>query len=131
MWIVLVALRRPYTFVVLAILLLIFGPITIMVTPKDIFPNIGIPVVATVWNYTGMAPEDMARAYDTLDLADAHAVIAYYLRHRSEVEEYLAKRERDHAELRRQIEGRPEYQELRARLLAQIDRASSDRAYPP
>ncbi len=60
MWIVRVALERPYTFIVLAVLLLIFGPLAIMRMPKDIFPNIGIPVVSIVWGYTGLAPQDMS-----------------------------------------------------------------------
>ena len=60
MWIVKLALRRPYTFVVVAMLLLIIGPIVIFRTPTDIFPNINIPVVSDVWNYTGLSPEDMA-----------------------------------------------------------------------
>jgi len=58
--IVLVALKRPYTFVVLAILILIFGGRAALSTPTDIFPNIGIPVVAAVWNYNGLTPEDMS-----------------------------------------------------------------------
>jgi len=60
MWIVRLALRRPYTFVVLALLLLILGPIVILRTPTDIFPNIDIPVVSIVWNYTGLNPDDMS-----------------------------------------------------------------------
>src|ERR1700733_11638115 len=60
MWIVRLALERPYTFVVLALLLLIFGPLTAFRTPVDIFPNIGIPVVATVWGFTGLPPDEMA-----------------------------------------------------------------------
>src|ERR1700753_2168016 len=60
MWIVRIALERPYTFVVLALLLMIAGPLTIMRTPVDIFPNIGIPVIATIWNYTGLPPDEMA-----------------------------------------------------------------------
>jgi CzcA family heavy metal efflux pump len=60
MWIVRIALQRPYTFVVLAILLLIAGPLTIVRTPVDIFPDIGIPVVATVWGFTGLPPDEMA-----------------------------------------------------------------------
>ncbi|MCX4164226.1 MULTISPECIES: efflux RND transporter permease subunit [Paraburkholderia] len=60
MWIVKVALRRPYTFVVLALLLLIIGPLMILRTPVDIFPNIDIPVISIVWSYTGMSSEDMA-----------------------------------------------------------------------
>jgi multidrug efflux pump subunit AcrB len=58
--IVLVALKRPYTFVVLAILILIFGGRAALHTPTDIFPNIGIPVVAAVWTYNGLTPEDMS-----------------------------------------------------------------------
>jgi multidrug efflux pump subunit AcrB len=61
MWIVQVALRRPYTFVVLAILLFILGPLAILRTPTDIFPNIDIPVVSIVWSYNGFSAEDMAR----------------------------------------------------------------------
>jgi multidrug efflux pump subunit AcrB len=58
--IVLIALKRPYTFVVLAILILIFGGRAAMRTPTDIFPNIGIPVVPVVWTYNGLTPEDMS-----------------------------------------------------------------------
>jgi multidrug efflux pump subunit AcrB len=58
--IVLIALKRPYTFVVLAILILIFGGRAVLSTPTDIFPNIGIPVVAVVWTYNGLTPEDMS-----------------------------------------------------------------------
>src|SRR5258707_14450595 len=53
----------------------------------------------------GMTPEDMVRAYDTLMLADVHAVIAYYLRHRDEVRAYLKRREEEAKALRAQIEG--------------------------
>src|SRR6202521_2383456 len=60
MWIVRLALRRPYTFVVVALLLLILCPIVILRTPTDIFPNINIPVVSIVWNYTGLNPDDMS-----------------------------------------------------------------------
>ena len=60
MWIVRLALRRPYTFAVLAILLLVLGPIVILTTPTDIFPNINIPVVAMIWNYQGLSPEQMS-----------------------------------------------------------------------
>ncbi|MGB0037025.1 MAG: efflux RND transporter permease subunit [Candidatus Acidiferrales bacterium] len=60
MWIVRLALRRPYTFVVAAILLLILGPVSILRTPTDIFPNIDIPVVTVVWNYAGLSPEGMS-----------------------------------------------------------------------
>ncbi len=58
--IVRVALQRPYTFIVTAILILIFGVLSAIRTPTDILPNIGIPVVAAVWSYNGMAPEDMS-----------------------------------------------------------------------
>src|SRR5271156_3483509 len=66
MWIVRLALRRPYTFVVFAILLLILGPISILSTPTDIFPNINIPVVSIVWNYSGFSPSDMANRIVTI-----------------------------------------------------------------
>ncbi len=60
MWIVALALRRPYTFVVMALVIIILTPITILRTPTDIFPDINIPVVSVVWFYTGMSPQDMA-----------------------------------------------------------------------
>jgi len=60
MWIVKLALRRPYTFIVLAILIMLLGVYAILRTPTDIFPNINIPVVATVWKYTGLSPDEMA-----------------------------------------------------------------------
>jgi CzcA family heavy metal efflux pump len=59
MWIVKVALDRPYTFIVLALLILIVSPVMILRTPTDIFPNINIPVVAVAWTYTGMNPEEL------------------------------------------------------------------------
>jgi multidrug efflux pump subunit AcrB len=60
MWIVRIALRRPYTFVVFSLLILIVGVAAILRTPTDIFPNIDIPVVSSLWNYSGLAPQDMA-----------------------------------------------------------------------
>ena len=60
MWIVQLALRRPYTFIVLAIFILIAGVLSILRTPKDIFPDINIPVCAAIWNFTGMPAEDFA-----------------------------------------------------------------------
>jgi len=60
MWIVKLALRRPYTFVVLAILILVMGMVAIFRTPTDIFPNINIPVVSIIWNYNGLVPKDMS-----------------------------------------------------------------------
>src|SRR6516164_8259477 len=59
MWIVKLALRRPYTFTVLALLILILGPLVILRTPTDVFPEINIPVVSIVWNYGGLPAEDM------------------------------------------------------------------------
>jgi multidrug efflux pump subunit AcrB len=59
MWIVRIALSKPYTFIVLALMLIIIGPVAIYRMPTDIFPDINIPVVSVVWQYTGMAPEDM------------------------------------------------------------------------
>ncbi len=58
--IVRIALSRPYTFVVLAMLILIFGVISWKKTPTDIFPNIGIPVICVVWSYNGLPPDDMS-----------------------------------------------------------------------
>ncbi|MGZ5584681.1 MAG: efflux RND transporter permease subunit, partial [Usitatibacter sp.] len=64
--IVRVALKRPYTFVVLALLLLIIGPLAALRTPTDIFPDIRIPVIAVAWQYTGLPPEQMAGRITTL-----------------------------------------------------------------
>jgi multidrug efflux pump subunit AcrB len=60
MWIVRLALSRPYTFVVASILILILGALAILRTPTDIFPNINIPVVSIIWTFNGLVPEDMA-----------------------------------------------------------------------
>src|SRR5579864_1033411 len=60
MWIVALALRRPYTFIVMALLLLILSPIVIFRTPTDIFPEINIPVISIVWNYQGLSPKEMS-----------------------------------------------------------------------
>jgi multidrug efflux pump subunit AcrB len=59
MWIVRLALNRPHTFIVLALLILIVGPVVILSTPTDIFPNINIPVIAVAWTYTGLNAEDV------------------------------------------------------------------------
>src|ERR1700761_7960882 len=59
-WIVQVALKRPYTFIVLALLIAIFGVLSAVRTPTDIFPNIDIPVISVVWTYTGLPPDDMS-----------------------------------------------------------------------
>ncbi len=60
MWIVRLALQRPYTFVVLSLLLFILAPVVILRTPTDIFPNIDIPVVSVVWQYAGLSAQDMS-----------------------------------------------------------------------
>jgi multidrug efflux pump subunit AcrB len=66
MWIVRLALRRPYTFVVISLLIFILGVSAIVTTPKDIFPNIDIPVISLVWSYTGLTPEDMEKRMVTV-----------------------------------------------------------------
>src|ERR1700743_2545179 len=60
MWIVKVALERPYTFLVMAFLLTILGPLAILNTATDIFPNINIPVVSVIWGYGGLPPQEMS-----------------------------------------------------------------------
>jgi multidrug efflux pump subunit AcrB len=60
MWIVNVALKRPYTFIVMAILILLATPFALLTTPVDVLPEINIPVVSIIWNYTGLSAEDMA-----------------------------------------------------------------------
>jgi multidrug efflux pump subunit AcrB len=59
MWIVRLALRRSYTFVVTTILILVMGVLAIFRTPTDIFPNINIPVVSIIWSFNGLVPKDM------------------------------------------------------------------------
>ena len=59
MWIVKVALSRPYTFIVLALVLFLFAPVMLMRTPVDIFPAINVPVVSIIWTYSGLAPSEM------------------------------------------------------------------------
>src|SRR3981081_1457218 len=66
MWIVQLALRRPYTFIVLAIFILIAGVLSILRTPKDIFPDINIPVIAVIWNFTGLPPQEMENRITTV-----------------------------------------------------------------
>jgi multidrug efflux pump subunit AcrB len=66
MWIVRLALRRPYTFTVVALLILILGPLVILRTPSDVFPDINIPVVSIVWNYSGLSAEDMGNRITTV-----------------------------------------------------------------
>ncbi len=66
MWIVKLALRRPYTFVVMAVLIAVLGGISIVSMPKDIFPYIDIPVVSVIWSYTGISPNEMAGRITTV-----------------------------------------------------------------
>ncbi len=61
MWLVRMALRRPYTFVVMAMLIIGIGALTIARMPTDIFPDIDIPVISVIWNYPGLTPEDMEK----------------------------------------------------------------------
>ncbi|HVP45575.1 MAG TPA: efflux RND transporter permease subunit [Bryobacteraceae bacterium] len=66
MWIVRLALRRPYTFVVMAVLIAMLGGIAIVTMPVDIFPYIDIPVVSVIWNYQGMSPDEIEKRIDTI-----------------------------------------------------------------
>ncbi len=61
MWIVRLALRRPYTFVVVALLIVVLGLVSMSRMPTDIFPDVDIPVASVVWSFTGISPEDMER----------------------------------------------------------------------
>jgi multidrug efflux pump subunit AcrB len=66
MWIVRLGLRRPYTFVVAALALLLLGVVTIGRMPTDIFPVINIPVVSVIWSFTGVSPEEMEKRIVTV-----------------------------------------------------------------
>src|SRR5271168_5377671 len=59
MWIVRLALARPYTFIVMALVIILLTPVVLQRTPTDIFPDINIPVISLVWNFTGLEPQDM------------------------------------------------------------------------
>src|SRR5258708_19856353 len=59
MWIVRLALQRPYTFGVASLLLLLLPPFVLLRTPTDIFPSINIPVVSVIWSYTGLSAKDI------------------------------------------------------------------------
>src|SRR5438270_5763759 len=61
MWLVRMALKRPYTFVVMSMLIIILGILTIVRMPTDIFPDIDIPVISVVFNYSGLSPEEMEK----------------------------------------------------------------------
>src|SRR6266481_6248336 len=74
MWIVRLALRRPYTFVVMALLIAILGGLSIATMPVDIFPYIDLPVVSVVWQYNGLTPEEMeSRIVTNFERADSPA----------------------------------------------------------
>jgi len=66
MWIVRLALRKPYTFTVMALLMLIMGVVSFRSMPEDIFPNIDIPVVSVIWGYAGLPPQEMERRFVTI-----------------------------------------------------------------
>src|SRR5437762_11194579 len=66
MWIVRLALRRPYTFTVMAILIVLMGIVTITRMATDIFPKIDIPVVSVIWSFPGVAPEEMEKRFVTV-----------------------------------------------------------------
>ncbi|HEY6181930.1 MAG TPA: efflux RND transporter permease subunit [Terriglobales bacterium] len=66
MWIVALALRRPYTFIVMALLILLLTPVVVLRTPTDIFPDINIPVISIVWNYSGLSPKEMSDRITTV-----------------------------------------------------------------
>ena len=66
MWIVKLALRRPYTFVVMAVLIAVLGGMAIVSMPKDIFPYIDIPVLSVIWTYNGISPDEMSGRITTV-----------------------------------------------------------------
>src|SRR5271154_5983896 len=66
MWIVRLALRRPYTFVVMAVLILVLGVVSIETMSTDIFPTIDIPVVTVIWSYSGTSPDEMEKRFTTV-----------------------------------------------------------------
>ena len=66
MWIVRLALRRPYTIVVMALLMIILGVTSITTMPTDIFPHIDIPIVSVIWTYSGISPDEMAKRVATI-----------------------------------------------------------------
>ena len=72
MWIVRLALRRPYTFVIMAMLIVILGVLAIVRMPTDIFPEIDIPVVSVIWTYAGVSPEEMAEVITVRSRARLH-----------------------------------------------------------
>jgi multidrug efflux pump subunit AcrB len=75
MWIVRVALQRPYTFIMLAVLIVIMGVYAILNTATDIFPNIKIPIAAVIWKYAGLLPEEMANRIVLFSERNAQTVV--------------------------------------------------------
>ena len=83
MWLIRTALRRPYTFVVMAMAIVLLGLVAIFRMPTDIFPEVDIPVASVVWQFTGISPDDMEkrvllvteRAFDT-SCATAASILA-------------------------------------------------------
>jgi multidrug efflux pump subunit AcrB len=65
MWIVRLALDRPYTFIVMALVIVLLAPVVLLRTPTDIFPEINIPVISLIWNYGGLSPQEMERRITT------------------------------------------------------------------
>lgn len=76
MWIVKLALHRPYTFIVMALLIVILGIVTVQRTPTDIFPNIDIPVVTVIWSYTGIPSSEMEKRIVTISERAATTTVA-------------------------------------------------------
>src|SRR2546427_3706355 len=76
MWIVRLALRRPYTFVVMGLAIVLLGVSAIVTTPTDIFPEIDIPVVSVIWNYDGLTTEDMASRITTFSEYTISSVVS-------------------------------------------------------
>src|SRR6185312_4447741 len=89
------ALRRPYTFIVMALLIMIFGVASAFRTPTDIFPDINIPVVSVVFSYTGLPPDDMAGRIVYLLRTRAHHQRERYRAHRIAIDSRL----RNHQDL--------------------------------
>src|ERR1700745_3474730 len=77
MWIVKLALRRPYTFVVMALLIVLLGVVSIKNTPTDIFPEIDIPVVTVVWQYSGLSADQMAKQITTFSEYTISSAVDY------------------------------------------------------
>jgi multidrug efflux pump subunit AcrB len=107
MWLVRVALQRPYTFVVMSLLIVVVGVLSIIKMPTDIFPNVDIPVISVVWNYGGLPPEDMERritsnferflttVVNDIDHVDSQtltgvAVLKIYFQPQAKIEEAIA-----------------------------------------